>query len=132
MLANTCSYGRWRERSLEKRMEEATSFAQWQSLADDLDAIRDEQSRNSSRRQPEVYDESLLREKVNELQALRETGQVEKLVFSLRADLFRDFGNCTSRCAAQPGVTAQLFCFTRLLRLPMWLQTARTCTLCLL
>lgn len=97
VLANTCSYESWRQRSLEKRMEEATTFAQWQALADDLDAIRDEQRRNSTRKQPEVYDESLLRAKVNELNELRETGQIDKLVFSLRADLFRDFGNCTSR-----------------------------------
>jgi Domain of unknown function (DUF3336) len=83
-------------------MEEAKSFAQWQSLADDLDAIRDEETRKCNRRQPASYDESLLRAKVSELQELRETGQIEKLVFSLRADLFRDFGNSTSRFSSKP------------------------------
>ena len=101
-LAKSCSHASWRLRSLEKRLEDATSFVQWHSLADDLDAIRDEQSRNgSSARQPQLYDESLLRAKVNELQELRETGQVDKLVFALRADLYRDFGNSTNKvCTA--------------------------------
>ena len=97
-LAKSCSHASWRLRSLEERLEVAKSFAQWQSLADDLDAIRDEQSRNSSSaRQPQLYDESLLRAKVTELQELRATGQVEKLVSALRADLFRDFGNSTNK-----------------------------------
>jgi hypothetical protein len=83
-------------------MEEAKSFAQWQALADDLDAIRDEETRKSNRRQATSYDESLLRAKVSELQELRESGQIDKLVFSLRADLFRDFGNSTSRLVTPP------------------------------
>jgi hypothetical protein len=90
------SHASWRIRSLEQRMEEATSYEEWLALADDLDAIRDEQRRHATRPQ-ELYDENLLAAKVNELQRLRDSRQLDQLVFSLRADLFRDFGNITNR-----------------------------------
>jgi Domain of unknown function (DUF3336) len=88
-----------RARTIQARMECAASFQEWQALASDLDAIRD-QSRSGGVRNAknELYDSALLAAKVAELESLRQRGNVEDLMFSIRSDLYRDFGNITNRC----------------------------------
>jgi hypothetical protein len=99
-LAARCSHAAWRMRSIEERMEEASSFEEWQVLASDLDAIREELKRGHAQTES-LYDEKLLSAKVQELTQLRNKGRIEWVMFSLRADLFRNFGNITNRCVVR-------------------------------
>jgi hypothetical protein len=86
-----------RQRSIQARMEITTSFEEWQALASDLDAIREHTKQSGPAK--ELYDETLLAAKVAELDSLRSRGRVQDLMFVLRSDLYRDFGNITNRCA---------------------------------
>lgn len=90
-----------RARTIQARMETAASFTEWQSLASELDAIRDHSKQGGRTRdgKNDLYDEKLLAAKVAELEGLRAVGNVEELMFSIRSDLYRDFGNITNRCA---------------------------------
>ena len=89
-----------RERSILAQMQNAQSFEEWQALAGDLDEIR--QQMRPRRADASMYDEALLAAKVAELDALRARGRLEDLMFSLRSDLYRNFGNVTNRCGASP------------------------------
>jgi hypothetical protein len=90
-----------RARTIQTHMEAATSFTEWQSLASELDAIRDHSKQGGRTRdgKNDLYDEKLLAAKVAELEGLRAVGNIEDLMFSIRSDLYRDFGNITNRCA---------------------------------
>ena len=90
-----------RARTIQVRMEDATSFMEWQSLASELDAIRDHSKQGGRTRdgKNDLYDEQLLAAKVAELEKLRAVGNIEDLMFAIRSDLYRDFGNISNRCA---------------------------------
>ena len=96
VLCSAMSHAAWRIHSIQQQMDSATSFDEWQAYACDLDAIKDEQTR-SHIQMGAFFDENLLAAKVKELCSLKAAGRVEQLQFSLRADLYRDFGNLTNK-----------------------------------
>lgn len=93
-----------RARHVQQRMDNATSYKEWVSLASELDSIHKQQRAGSQQQDGRqgLYDEKLLNSKVAELQSCRLRGNVESLMFSIRSDLFRDFGNITNRCGHGP------------------------------
>lgn len=97
MLCAAMSHAAWRLRSIQQRMDTATSYDEWQAYASDLDAIRDERQ-GRHKKAEKHFDENLLSAKVKELSELKASGRVETLQFALRADLYRDFGNVTNKC----------------------------------
>lgn len=113
MLCSAMSHAAWRLRSIEQRMDKAGSFEEWQAYASDLDAIKDEQKR-SNKRMGSFFDENLLAAKVKELSALKASGRVEELQFSLRADLYRDFGNLTNKFVPLPPIFDRPYAQVRL------------------
>jgi hypothetical protein len=82
-------------------MESSEAFDEWQALASELDEIREQMKSQSSKSETKnsLFDERLLAAKIAELESLRSRGRVHDLIFSLRSDLYRDFGNVTNRCA---------------------------------
>ena len=79
-------------------MESAQSFEEWQALASEYDLIQSKERRQPKAR--DLYDVNLLEAKTRELERLRLAGRTQELMFELRADLHRDFGNITNRCGA--------------------------------
>lgn len=92
-----------RARAISCRMDAAASYEEWVELASELDSVhgqrRDGQPQQDGRHG--LFDEKLLNSKVAELESCRMRGNVESLMFSIRSDLFRDFGNITNRCVCQ-------------------------------
>ena len=76
-------------------MEATRSFDEWQQLASEYDDIHRREKQGPSAQ--ELYDVKLLEAKTTELERLRGEGRVEDLMFVLRSDLYRDFGNMTNR-----------------------------------
>lgn len=49
-----------------------------------------------------LYDRKLLLQKLAHLQAMRESGNIREMMFTLRSDLIRNVANIAKRCAARP------------------------------
>jgi Domain of unknown function (DUF3336) len=68
------------------------------------DAINEATRRSGGRDRQEPsesqYEGKLLSAKTAELKALRAGGRVQDLIFALRADLYRNFGNITNKCVS--------------------------------
>lgn len=78
-----------------RELERAASYAEWKQVADALDEIdggRDWKQDDSG----EDYDDHLIRQRLNELRALREAGEVRRLVFALHEGLHGNIGNISN------------------------------------
>ena len=91
-----------RKKVLRKRMQDAPSYAEWKSLAREVEVLDGHDPRDSHirwRKETKLYDRKLLQDKLAHLRKVRSAGDVKDMMFALRTDLIRNVGNIASRCA---------------------------------
>lgn len=87
-----------RKAQLARDMQTVGSPQEWERLARELDAMPGS-NRMPDKEVTKLYDLSLLKETMVENRKVREAGDVAKMMFMLRGDLYRSFGNITNKCA---------------------------------
>lgn len=85
-------------RWLVKQMRGAKTYEEWGDAASRLD-ILEGRSKHAERRwkkETSLYDRELLEARLAHLRAVREQGDINEMIFTLRADLLRNLGNMAS------------------------------------
>lgn len=94
--------GRWVEhasgrrqlrKDLQRRMHDATSYAEWAEAAVQLETVSGMTPQAAWELETRLYDRRLLQERLAYLRRVRAGGDVVDVMFALRADLLRNLGN---------------------------------------
>ncbi|KAI3427004.1 hypothetical protein D9Q98_006948 [Chlorella vulgaris] len=90
------SGARLRRKQLQGRMQLAEGYEEWAEAAQELDALRGKDSRSRLLLETRLYDRRLLQERLAHLRRVRGVGDVNEVMFAVRADLIRNLGNMTN------------------------------------
>ncbi|KAL3151785.1 hypothetical protein ABBQ38_012757 [Trebouxia sp. C0009 RCD-2024] len=88
-----------RQKQLRLIMKNATHFSTWNSAVKELVALQGKSQKGATaqwRRQTRLYDQRLLQQRLRHLQAVRQSGNLQQIIFALRQDLLRNLGNMTN------------------------------------
>jgi len=91
-----------RQKQLRKAMQTAGHYSSWSAAVKELAEIQGRSQKDTTaewRRQTRLYDRKLLQQRLQHLQAVRQSGNLQQVIFALRQDLLRNLGNMTNRCA---------------------------------
>lgn len=79
---------------LREKMKQVSSYAEWQSLAHQLDKLGNAEKLKDGRMNSEkLFDRQLLQGKLSHLRRVRHMGNVREIMFALRTDLLRNVAN---------------------------------------
>lgn len=104
-----------RQKQLRLIMKNATHFSTWNSAVKELVALQGKSQKGATaqwKRQTRLYDQKLLQQRLQHLQAVRQSGNLQQVIFALRQDLLRNLGNMTNRYVAQEADTYHLHAAT--------------------
>ncbi len=90
-----------RQKQLRKSMKYAAHYSAWSAAVKELAEIQGKSQKDTTaewKRQTRLYDRKLLQQRLQHLQAVRQSGNLQQVIFALRQDLLRNLGNMTNRC----------------------------------
>ena len=95
-----CNHVARRKASLVRQMATARTYAEWAMLGAELDELQHKQRElmgTPSRPLATYCAVDLMRDAQAQFQRIRESGDIVGLMYALRSELYRDFGNMTNR-----------------------------------
>ena len=87
-----------RSNRLEKALAKATTYAEWQAVARELDSLDGSDDWQRENESPD-YDHRLLASRVKLLGKLRRQQDIDQLMFRLREELHGNLGNRPDGCS---------------------------------
>ena len=100
-----CNHVARRKHALQKNMIDAKTYTEWMAYGGDLDELQAKEKEllgKPCRSLSSLYAVELLQDAKSQFEKLRESGDVVGLMFALRSELYRDFGNMTNTCDSLP------------------------------
>ncbi|DBA89645.1 TPA: hypothetical protein ACH3X2_004537 [Trebouxia sp. C0005] len=88
-----------RQKQLRKAMKTAAHYSSWSAAVKELAEIQGRSQKDTTaewRKQTRLYDRKLLQQRLQHLQAVRQSGNLQQVIFALRQDLLRNLGNMTN------------------------------------